>query len=235
MSRAGLDREPREVAGMFDTVAPRYDAANTVMSLGQERVWRRAAVRALGASRGDRVLDLATGTGTSAAAFAARGAEVVGCDFSLGMLRAGADRRGGASAGGVRLVAGDALALPFADSSFDAVTISFGLRNVADVDRCLTELWRVTRPGGRLLVCETSHPPLAPLRLAYRRGLLAALTAAGRVLATNPEAYSYLAESMRAWPDQAEVARRLLAAGWRGVSWRNLTAGAVALHRAHRP
>jgi demethylmenaquinone methyltransferase/2-methoxy-6-polyprenyl-1,4-benzoquinol methylase len=177
---------------------------------------------------GERVLDLAAGTAVSTVDLARAGAAAVGCDFSLGML-------GQARGRGVPLVAGDALALPFADAAFDAVTISFGLRNVADVDTALAELARVTRPGGRLVVCEFSRPTWAPMRTAYLEYLMRALPAVARRVASNPDAYVYLAESIRAWPDQPALAARLAAAGWRQVGWRDLTGGIVALHRAIRP
>jgi demethylmenaquinone methyltransferase/2-methoxy-6-polyprenyl-1,4-benzoquinol methylase len=230
MTRATLDKDPAEVAAMFDEVAARYDLTNTVLSLGQDRGWRRAVRDALDLRPGERVLDLAAGTGTSSAALARTGADVVGCDFSLGMLQVG--RR--ADHEGVELVAGDALRLPFADASFDAVTISFGLRNTADVDRALRELLRVTRPGGRLVVCEFSHPTRAPFRTVYVEYLMKALPAVARRVSSDPAAYVYLAESIRAWPAQAALAARLQAAGWGSVAWRDLTGGIVALHRGVR-
>src|SRR4051794_28229220 len=147
MTRASLAKRPADVAAMFDRTAGRYDLLNDLLSGGQDRVWRRAVARAVDARPGELVLDLAAGTGTSSATFTKAGAGCVACDFSLGMLRAGVRRRG-QSAGGVTFVAGDALRLPFAAAVFDAVTISFGLRNVADVDRALAELRRGTKPGG---------------------------------------------------------------------------------------
>lgn len=231
MTRATLQKDPAEVAAMFDEVAPRYDLTNAVLSLGQDRGWRRAVRDALALQPGERVLDLAAGTGTSSAALASSGARVVGCDFSLGMLRVGA-RAGHV---GVDLVAGDALRLPFADGSFDAVTISFGLRNTADADRALRELLRVTRPGGRLVVCEFSHPTWAPFRTLYVEYLMRALPGVARRVSSDPAAYSYLAESIRAWPAQAELAGVLQRTGWANVAWRDLTGGIVALHRAVRP
>src|SRR4051794_8953282 len=215
---------------MFDTVADRYDVTNDVLSLGQDRLWRRAVVRALDVRPGERVLDLAAGTGTSSEPFAAAGAHVVPADFSLGMLRVGKRRRRD-----LPFTAGDATRLPFADGSFDAVTISFGLRNVVDPDAGLRELLRVTRPGGRLLVCEFSHPVWAPFRQVYVNYLMRALPPVARRVSSNPESYEYLAESIRAWPDQAALAARLQQAGWQDVAWRDLTGGVVALHRAVRP
>ena len=248
MTRAQLDRKPGDVAAMFDSLAGRYDLMNDVLSAGQDRLWRRVVARAVGAVPGERVLDLAAGTGTSSRAFAGSGAQCVACDFSLGMLsvgqheaghradRDGTDRHGAAPpAGRVSFVAGDALAVPFRDEAFDAVTISFGLRNVVDPGAALAEMLRVTRPGGRLVVCEFSHLPRRSLDAVYSRYLAAALPFVARRLSGNAEAYSYLAESIADWPAQRELARRIAAAGWRSVRWQNLSMGVVALHLAQRP
>jgi demethylmenaquinone methyltransferase / 2-methoxy-6-polyprenyl-1,4-benzoquinol methylase len=229
VSRADLDKAPREVAAMFDAVAARYDLTNDVLSLGRTKAWRRAVAAAVGARPGERVLDLAAGTGSSSLPFVAAGATVVPCDFSLGMLGVGKQAQPS-----LPFVAGDALRLPFADRAFDAVTISFGLRNVSDVDAALREMARVTRPGGRLVVCEFSHPTWAPFRTVYSGYLMRALPVVARRVASNPEAYVYLAESIRAWPDQPGLAVRLQGAGWAEVAWRDLTGGIVALHRGTR-
>ena len=215
---------------MFDDVAARYDLTNDVLALGQTRLWRRAVVNAVAPVPGDVVLDLAAGTATSSQPFRDRGAYVVPCDFSLGMLRVGRARQPE-----LPLTAGDALHLPFADAVFDAATMSFGLRNVADVDRALAELARVVKPGGRLVVCEFSHPTWRPLRTIYSEYLMGALPSVARTVSSNPEAYVYLAESIQAWPDQPALARRISAAGWTDVEWMNLTGGIVSLHRARRP
>jgi demethylmenaquinone methyltransferase/2-methoxy-6-polyprenyl-1,4-benzoquinol methylase len=229
---AGLDKQPHEVAEMFDGVAKRYDVTNTVLSAGQDRRWRRRTRQSLDLRAGEVVLDLAAGTGVSTAELTMDGAYAVACDFSIGMLRAGRSRKERA---GLPYVAGDAQALPFADESFDAVTISFGLRNVHDPNRALTELARVTKPGGRLVVCEFSRPTFAPLRIGYLRYLMRMLPWLARRVASNPDAYVYLAESIRSWPDQPTLARQVAAAGWDDVQWRNLTGGIVALHRAQKP
>ena len=230
VTRASLDKQPHEIAAMFDNVAPRYDLTNDVLSLGQDRRWRRALEHAVEARVGERVLDLAAGTGTSSEPFADAGVSVVPCDFSLGMLRVGKRRRPD-----LPFVAGDALQLPFADASFDAVTISFGLRNLNDIEACLGEMRRVTRPGGRLVVCEFSHPTWTPFRTVYIEYLMRALPTLARRVSSSPEAYVYLAESIRAWPDQRALAGRIAAAGWSGVRWRDLSGGIVALHHASRP
>jgi demethylmenaquinone methyltransferase/2-methoxy-6-polyprenyl-1,4-benzoquinol methylase len=214
---------------MFDDVARRYDRTNTILSFGRDRAWRRATRAALRLRAGDRVLDVGAGPGVSTLELARSGAYAVGSDISLGMLRAG--RR---SRPEVPLLAGDALALPFADRTFDAVTISFALRNVVDMAGALREFARVTRPGGRLVVCEFSHPVNRAFRTTYLRYLMGALPAVARRVSSSPDAYVYLAESIRAWPDQRGLARLVAESGWCEVRWRNLTGGVVALHRAVR-
>ena len=238
MPRAELDKRPGDVAAMFDAIAGRYDLLNDLLSLGQVRLWRRAVARITGAVPGERVLDLAAGTGTSSLTFTATGADCVACDFSLGMLQAGQSRLGGSERGTgpgrLGFVAGDALRLPFRDGAFDAVTISFGLRNVADPGAALAGMRRVTRPGGRLVVCEFSAITIAPADMIYRRYLLHALPAIARRTARSPEAYEYLAESIVDWPAQRELAGLIEAAGWSAVRWRNLSLGAVAVHVGRR-
>ncbi|MGV0626984.1 demethylmenaquinone methyltransferase [Mycolicibacter minnesotensis] len=228
MSRASLDKDPHAVASMFDGVARRYDLTNTVLSLGRDRSWRRATRAALELRPGQKVLDLAAGTAVSTVELAKSGAWCVAADFSVGMLTAGAGRD-------VPKVAGDATKLPFDDEVFDAVTISFGLRNVVDHTAGLREMARVTRPGGRLVVCEFSTPRLPVFATVYKEYLMRALPAVARAVSSNPEAYVYLAESIRAWPDQQELAAQIADSGWSDVSWRNLTGGIVALHSARKP
>jgi demethylmenaquinone methyltransferase/2-methoxy-6-polyprenyl-1,4-benzoquinol methylase len=232
MTRADLRKDPRDVATMFDGVARRYDLTNSVLSLGLDHHWRRRTREALQLAPGQRVLDLAAGTGVSSVELARSGAFAVACDFSVGMLAAGRAHKGRAS---VPFVAGDALHLPFADATFDAVTISFGLRNIVDVPLALRELARVTRPGGRLAVCEFSQPIWKPFRVVYLNYLMRALPAIARRVSSNPDAYVYLAETIRAWPPQADLARTIADCGWSRVRWRNLTLGVVALHLAERP
>lgn len=212
---------------MFDGVAKRYDITNTVLSGGQDYFWRRATRKALALRPGERVLDLAAGTGVSTEELGKSGAWCVATDFSQGMLAAGRHRN-------VPMVAGDAMALPFADESFDAVTISYGLRNVSDPDLALREMLRVTKPGGRLVVAEFSTPVLAPFRTVYMEYLMKALPRVATSVSSNPDAYVYLAESIRAWPNQPQLALRIADAGWSAVKWRNLTGGVVALHRGFK-
>jgi demethylmenaquinone methyltransferase/2-methoxy-6-polyprenyl-1,4-benzoquinol methylase len=214
---------------MFDEVAPRYDLVNDLLSLGQDRRWRAQTVAAVAPLPGERILDLAAGTGTSSRPFADAGAFVVPADLSAGMLAVGKQR-----APQLAFVNADALALPFADGVFDAVTISFGLRNVEDVAAALAELHRVTRPGGRIVVCEFSTPTWAPFRAVYRDYLVQALPRIAGLSSSNPAAYDYLAESILAWPDQRGLGRHLSDAGWRAVGWKNLSGGVVALHRGYR-
>ncbi|GAA1491402.1 demethylmenaquinone methyltransferase [Brachybacterium sacelli] len=230
MNRADLDKQPYDVAGMFDSIAGRYDLINDVAALGQVQMWRAAMVDALEIETDGTVLDLAAGTGTSSAAIARSGARVVAADFSLGMMAEG--RRRGAP---VPFIGADAQHLPFADDSFDAAVISFGLRNVHRPQDALAEMARVVRPGGRVVVCEFSTPTSLLFRTVYERYLLRALPAVARRLATSAEAYDYLAESILEWPDQEELRRWFLAAGLTRARYRNLTGGIVALHRGVVP
>jgi demethylmenaquinone methyltransferase/2-methoxy-6-polyprenyl-1,4-benzoquinol methylase len=220
---------------MFDAVAERYDLLNAVMTFGQERRWRRIAAQAVAPGPGMRILDLAAGTAASSVPLAAAGATVVACDFSVGMLTVGRRQRGAGPGGRLRYVAGDGQRLPFSDGCFDAVTVSFGLRNVARLPLVLAELIRVTRPGGRLVVLETSRPTVAALRSGHAVYVTRVLPRLARALASNPAAYAYLAESVGDWLDQEALADQLRATGWSGVGWRNLLFGAVALHCARRP
>jgi demethylmenaquinone methyltransferase/2-methoxy-6-polyprenyl-1,4-benzoquinol methylase len=231
MTRATLAKEPRDVASMFDGVAKRYDLTNSVLSFAQDRRWRRRTREALGLSAGQLVLDVAAGTAVSTAELVRSGASAVASDFSLGMLQAGKKR---ADRSSLPFVAADALHLPFADASFDAVTISFGLRNIVDVPGALAEFRRVTKPGGRLVVCEFSTPVIPVFKQLYLNYLMRALPWVARRVSSNPDAYVYLAESIRSWPAQRELGQLIASAGWIDVSVKNLTGGIVALHRAER-
>jgi demethylmenaquinone methyltransferase/2-methoxy-6-polyprenyl-1,4-benzoquinol methylase len=228
MSRAGLDKDPHDIASMFDGVAKRYDRTNTVMTLGFDRRWRETTRQVLEAGPGEKVLDLASGTAVSTVEYARSGAWCVAADFSLGMLKNGIHRD-------VPKVAADAFHLPFADDAFDAVTVSFGLRNMNDTVAALREMARVVRPGGRLVICEVSQPTWRPIRWLYHHTMLRVLPWLTRPFSSNPAAYRYLAESMRDWHDQRTLATLIVKAGWRDVEWLNLTFGVVALHRASKP
>jgi demethylmenaquinone methyltransferase/2-methoxy-6-polyprenyl-1,4-benzoquinol methylase len=225
MVRARLDKSPKDVAAMFDRVAKRYDLLNGLLSLGRTKKWRKVVLQTIDPRPGVRILDCAAGTGSSTAPLVAAGADAIASDFSLGMLETGAAREAG-----VTFIAADNLALPFADDSFDLVTISFGLRNVADTKRALEESFRVTKVGGRLVVCEFSHPTNRLFRALYLRYLMRALPPVARALSPNPDAYTYLAESIEAWPGQSALAEIISQAGWSSVSWQNLTGGIVAIH-----
>lgn len=227
MSRAHLNKEPHEVAAMFDDVAKRYDLTNDILSLGQTRLWRRAVVNSINPQPGEKILDLAAGTGTSTQPFYLAGADPVACDFSQGMIEVGRKQYPH-----LTFVQGDALNLPFEDSTFDAVTISFGLRNVQNTQKALSELYRVTKPGGRMVICEFSHPTWKPFRTTYMEYLMKALPAIAKKVSSNPDAYIYLAESIRAWPNQELLAALIKDANWRQVEWLDLSGGIVALHRA---
>jgi demethylmenaquinone methyltransferase/2-methoxy-6-polyprenyl-1,4-benzoquinol methylase len=227
VSRADQEKKPNEIAEMFDGVAEKYDRTNTVLSFGQDRSWRRSTRAALQLKDGEKVLDLGAGTGVSTQELARSGAYAVGVDISLGMLRVGRRTRPE-----VPLVAGDALALPFADETFDAVTASFVIRNVANTPAALRELARVTKPGGRMVICEFSHPTNKAFRTVYLQYLMRSIPAVARQVASNPDAYVYLAESIRSWPDQVQFAAIIGENSWTKVGWRNLSGGIVALHRA---
>ncbi|GAA3691223.1 demethylmenaquinone methyltransferase/2-methoxy-6-polyprenyl-1,4-benzoquinol methylase [Yimella lutea] len=226
MNRASLDKRPSDVARMFDDVAARYDITNDVMSMGQDRRWRKQVVDAVAPKRGELILDIAAGTGTSSEPFEAAGAQVVPADFSLGMLRVGKKRRAD-----MAFTAADAMNLPFPDNTFDAVTMSFGLRNVENSVKALAEFHRVTKPGGRVLICEFSTPTNPVFRKVYSEYLMGALPRIAKPVGSNAESYVYLAESIQAWPDQAGMGAQLQQAGWSDVEWKNLAGGIVALHR----
>jgi demethylmenaquinone methyltransferase / 2-methoxy-6-polyprenyl-1,4-benzoquinol methylase len=229
MSKASLTKNPREVAAMFDRVAAKYDITNDVLAFGLTHFWRKATANAVAAKKGEKILDLAAGTGTSSLAFAKSGATVIPCDFSLGMLQEGNKR-----SPQLNFSAGDALSLPFAEETFDAVTISFGIRNVNNVDKALKEMLRVTKPGGRIVVCEFSSPTFEPFRKIYMEYLMKALPAIAKKTSSNPDAYVYLADSIRAWPNQKDFALQINNSNWNNVKWKNLTGGIVCLHKAEK-
>ena len=225
MSRANLGKDPEEVAAMFDGVAKRYDIVNDLLSLGRTKAWRRAATKIIAPIPGMKILDVAAGPGSSSEPLHKAGATVFSTDFSEGMLAQGRKSRPY-----LNFSKAEALNLPFDAESFDVTTISFGLRNTVDYPTALAEALRVTKKGGRMVVIEFSHPTWALFRGLYMRYLMRALPAIARKTASNPDAYVYLAESIRAWPDQAGLAKAMEAAGWSSVSWKNLTFGVVAVH-----
>ena len=233
MGSADLSKKPAEVAAMFDEVAAGYDRTNTLLSGGNATLWRVATTRAINPQPGERVLDLAAGTGTSSVALTKSGAHVVAADFSPGMLGEGQRRHGSNAL--ITWVQADAMALPFADNEFDAVTISFGLRNVLDPKKALAEMFRVTKPGGRIVVTEFSHPVNAIVKSSYSMYLRRVMPLFAKLASTNSEAYTYLAESIAAWPDQKTLAGWVRTAGYEHVAYRNLTGGIVAMHRGVKP
>jgi len=233
MTRADLGKDPSQVSAMFDRVAARYDRTNNVLSVGNAPLWRVATTRAVDPKPGERILDVAAGTGTSSASLAKSGASVVAADFSPGMIEVG--RRRQAHVNNLVFVEADATQLPFGDDEFDAVTISFGLRNVNEPKLALAEFLRVTKPGGRLVVCEFSHPPAAFVRAGYDFYGRYVMPPLVKLSSSNDDAYDYLNESISAWPDQATLAKWIREAGYTDVAWRNLTMGVVALHRGRKP
>ena len=234
----GESEKAERVRGVFDSVATRYDLMNDLMSFGVHRLWKRFAVQLTGARAGQRVLDLASGTGDLAARLAGlvgpRGL-VVMTDINAAMLARGRDRMLDAGrAGNVRYAQLDAEALPFPDGCFDCVTIGFGLRNVTHKERALVEMHRVLRPGGRALVLEFSHPTAAPLRAAYDLYSFQVLPRLGRLVADDEASYRYLAESIRVHPDQQTLKGMMEAAGFERCDVHNLTGGVVAVHRGFK-
>lgn len=231
--RADLGKDPAAVSGMFDDVAQGYDRTNTVLSLGNDRLWRVATTRAVAPRAGERILDLAAGTAASSVSLARSGAQVVAADFSPGMIAEGRRRHGGIP--NLTFAEADATDLPFDDAEFDAVTMSFGLRNVNEPRTALGELLRVCKPGGRLVICEFSHPPSPAFRGLYRFYNDRVLPGVARAVSSNADAYDYLNESIRDWPDQKRLSAWIRDAGWTDVAHRDLTFGIVALHRARKP
>ena len=230
MTKADMNKEPDEVADMFDGVARHYDRTNDVLSAGNAVLWRFATVRAIDPQPGERILDIAAGTGTSSVALAKTGARVVAVDFSPGMVAEGRRKHPE-----LEFIEANAEKLPFVDNEFDAVTISFGLRNINDPRAALAEMYRVLKPGGRLVICEFSKPPRAILRAGYSAYMKFVMPTIVRVTSSNAEAYTYLNESIKAWPDQGELSRWIRGVGFTRVAYRNLTAGVVALHRGRKP
>ncbi|CAB4709782.1 unannotated protein [freshwater metagenome] len=225
MSRANLGKDPDDVAAMFDGVARRYDIVNDLLSLGRTKAWRRAATKIIAPTPGMKILDIAAGPGSSSEPLFKAGASVLSTDFSEGMLAQGRKARPYLS-----FSKADALNLPFEADSFEVTTISFGLRNTVDYPKALAEALRVTKSGGRMVIVEFSHPTWRPFRILYMSYLMRALPAIARKTASNPDAYIYLAESIRAWPDQKGLATAMQGAGWSSVTWKNLTFGVVAVH-----
>ena len=229
MVRANLNKDPDDVSKMFDDVAHRYDFLNDLLSLGRTKSWRRVVTAIISPKPGMKILDIAAGTGSSSKPLVDKGADVIALDFSEGMLAAGRKRHKE-----IKFQQGDALNLPFTENTFDVTTISFGLRNTSDTSAALKDALRVTKKGGRIVVCEFSHPTNKVFRFIYLKYLMRALPVIAKRISKNPAAYIYLAESIQAWPNQSSLAQLMRQAGWETVSWQDLTFGIVAVHIGYK-
>lgn len=229
MVRANLNKDPDDVSKMFDDVAHRYDFLNDLLSLGRTKAWRRVVTAIISPKSGMKILDIAAGTGSSSKPLVDKGADVIALDFSEGMLAAGRKRHKN-----IKFQQGDALKLPFDENTFDVTTISFGLRNTSDTTAALKEALRVTKESGRIVVCEFSHPSNKIFRSIYLKYLMRALPVIAKKVSKNPAAYIYLAESIKAWPNQSSLAQIMRQAGWEAVSWQDLTFGIVAVHIGYK-
>ena len=229
MVRANLNKDPDDVSKMFDGVASRYDFLNDLLSLGRTKAWRKSVTAIIAPKAGMQILDIAAGTGSSSRPLVDKGAQVTALDFSEGMLAQGRKQNKD-----IKFVQGDALKLPFADNFFDVTTISFGLRNTNDTSLALKEALRVTKSGGRIVIAEFSHPTNRVFKSIYLNYLMKALPIVVRRISKNPKAYIYLAESIRAWPDQAGLALIMQKNGWNSVAWQDLTFGIVAVHIGYK-
>lgn len=226
---ANLNKDPDDVSKMFDDVASRYDFLNDLLSLGRTKSWRKSVTTIISPKSGMKILDIAAGTGASARPLVDKGAEVTALDFSEGMLAKGRKLHKD-----IKFVQADALHLPFEENTFDVTTMSFGLRNTSDTAAALTEALRVTKSGGRIVVAEFSHPVNKVMKKIYLNYLMKALPVIARKISKNPKAYIYLAESIRAWPDQLGLSVILQKNGWKSVAWQDLSFGIVAVHIGYK-
>ncbi|WP_295544036.1 bifunctional demethylmenaquinone methyltransferase/2-methoxy-6-polyprenyl-1,4-benzoquinol methylase UbiE [uncultured Thiohalocapsa sp.] len=233
-----VGEKQERVRAVFDSVASRYDLMNDLMSLGIHRLWKRRTIEMAGVRRGQRVLDLAAGTGDLAERFSrivGGQGEVVMSDINQAMLEQGRQRLvDSGRVGNLDYVQANAEALPFASDSFDCITIGFGLRNVTHKQLALNEMYRVLRPGGRALILEFSHPTTKPLEKAYDAYSFAVLPALGRLVAGDSASYRYLAESIRMHPDQDTLLGMMEQAGFERAGYENHTGGIVAIHRGYK-
>lgn len=227
-----------KVAQVFHSVAAKYDIMNDLMSFGIHRLWKRFTIDCSGVRRGQSVLDLAGGTGDLTAKFSrlvGESGKVVLADINDSMLKMGREKlRNTGVVGNVEYVQANAEALPFPDNTFDCITISFGLRNVTDKEKALRSMFRVLKPGGRLLVLEFSKPTIEPLSKAYDAYSFHVLPRVGEMVANDAESYRYLAESIRMHPDQDTLKAMMEDAGFESVNYFNMTGGIVALHRGYK-
>ena len=224
-----MAKKPSQVAAMFDDVAESYDRTNDLLSFGQDRLWRKRVLKAVNPQPGQTILDLAAGTGSSSVVFAKEGVKVIASDFSEGMLAVGRKRHPE-----LEFVYADATKLPFKDASVDAVTISFGLRNVQEPKVALNEMLRVLKPGGTVVICEFSQVSVPVIKSFYNFYLKRVLPRLSSLLASNQGAYEYLSESIMAWPKQTELVKWLTDAGFVDANFKNLSFGVVALHCAKK-
>ena len=229
MNKADLAKKPEAVAAMFDSVAKSYDRTNDLLSFGQDRIWRKKVLKEVDPKPGQVVLDLAAGTGSSSIVFLKPGVRVIASDFSNGMLEVGRQRHPE-----LEFVFADAMKLPFENNSMDAVTISFGLRNVEKPKIALQEMLRVLKPGGKVVICEFSRVTVPGIRNLYEFYLKRLLPRLSSLLAKNSAAYDYLADSILAWPNQKELASWLTEAGFTDVNYKNASLGVVAIHSAKK-
>lgn len=229
MNKADLAKKPEAVQAMFDSVAESYDRTNDLLSFGQDRIWRRKVLKAVNPQPGQTILDLAAGTGSSSIVFLKPGVKVIASDFSNGMLEVGRRRHPE-----LEFVFADAMKLPFADNSVDAVTISFGLRNVEKPKVAIKEMLRVLAPGGKLVICEFSRVSVPVIRSLYEFYLKRILPRLSKLLAKNSSAYDYLADSILAWPNQKELVSWLDQAGFVETNYKNASLGVVAIHSARK-
>jgi demethylmenaquinone methyltransferase/2-methoxy-6-polyprenyl-1,4-benzoquinol methylase len=225
VARANLNKDPDDVSKMFDGVANRYDFLNDLLSLGRTKAWRKMVTSIIGPKPGLKILDIAAGTGSSTRPLVDAGADVIALDFSAGMIEIGRKRHKD-----IKFVQGDALNLPFEENVFDVTTISFGLRNTSNIDSALKDSLRVTKSGGKIVIAEFSHPSNSIFRFIYLNYLMKAIPIISKKISKNPDAYVYLAESIRAWPNQEGLASKMRDAGWKSVAWQDLTFGIVAVH-----
>jgi demethylmenaquinone methyltransferase/2-methoxy-6-polyprenyl-1,4-benzoquinol methylase len=225
VARANLNKDPEDVSKMFDGVANRYDFLNDLLSLGRTKAWRKVVTSIIGPKPGLKILDIAAGTGSSTRPLVDAGADVIALDFSAGMIEIGRKRHKD-----IKFVQGDALNLPFEENVFDVTTISFGLRNTSNIDSALKDSLRVTKSGGKIVIAEFSHPSNSIFRFIYLNYLMKAIPIISKKISKNPDAYVYLAESIRAWPNQEGLASKMRDAGWKSVAWQDLTFGIVAVH-----
>lgn len=232
------EEKAQKVAEVFHSVAAKYDIMNDLMSFGIHRLWKRFAIQMSGVRRGQHVLDIAGGTGDLAKVFSREvgpSGRVVLSDINESMLNVGRDRLIDAGCSNVDFVLANAETLePFEDNSFDLLTISFGLRNVTDKDAALEAMYRVLKPGGRLLILEFSKPVFEPFSKLYDLYSFTALPIMGKLIANDAESYKYLAESIRMHPDQRTLKGMMEHAGFQNCDYHNLTAGIVAVHRGFK-